>query len=315
MSGQSIIFFLICVIILLIAVICYQQFVFNKGIQGKLKKISESLSGILDKDSDEKVMVFTDNKALMNLSGQINRMLLDRQKVKTDYRKQEISTRKMLANISHDIKTPLTVILGYLEIMGMENKENENNETLQKVEAKARQVMELINQFFTLAKLEAGDRNIKLTKININELCRENVLGFYQLLLSKEFAVDIFIPEQNFIVQGDKESIDRILNNLLSNAIRYGSDGKYIGLFLWEEKNFVFIDIVDKGRGIEKEFAANVFERLYTVEDSRSRQMQGNGLGLTIAKNLARQMGGDILLESEPGVKTVFTVRLKKILY
>ncbi len=315
MSGQSIIFFLICVIILLIAVICYQQFVFNKGIQGKLKKISESLSGILDKDSDEKVMVFTDNKALMNLCGQINRMLLDRQKVKTDYRKQEISTRKMLANISHDIKTPLTVILGYLEIMGMENKENENNETLQKVEAKARQVMELINQFFTLAKLEAGDRNIKLTKININELCRENVLGFYQLLLSKEFAVDIFIPEQNFIVQGDKESIDRILNNLLSNAIRYGSDGKYIGLFLWEEKNFVFIDIVDKGRGIEKEFAANVFERLYTVEDSRSHQMQGNGLGLTIAKNLARQMGGDILLESEPGVKTVFTVRLKKILY
>ena len=84
---------------------------------------------------------------------------------------------------------------------------------------------------------------------------------------------------------------------------------------MWEEKNFVFIDIVDKGRGIEKEFAANVFERLYTVEDSRSRQMQGNGLGLTIAKNLARQMGGDILLESEPGVKTVFTVRLKKILY
>ena len=315
MSGQSIIFFLICVIILLIAVICYQQFVFNKGIQDKLKKISESLSGILDKDSDEKVMVFTDNKALINLCGQINRMLLDRQKVKTDYRKQEISTRKMLANISHDIKTPLTVILGYLEIMGMENKENENNETLQKVEAKARQVMELINQFFTLAKLEAGDRNIKLTKININELCRENVLGFYQLLLSKKFAVDIFIPEQNFFVQGDKESIDRILNNLLSNAIRYGSDGKYIGLFLREEKNFIFIDIVDKGKGIEKEFAANVFERLYTVEDSRSRQMQGNGLGLTIAKNLARQMGGDILLQSEPGVKTVFTVRLKKILY
>lgn len=314
MSDWSIIFFLICIIILLIAVVCYQQFVFNKGIQDKLRKISEKLSDILDKDSDEKVMVFTDNKVLMNLCGQMNRMLLDRQKIKTDYRKQEISTRKMLANISHDIKTPLTVILGYLEIMGMENKENDNRETLQKVEAKARQVMELINQFFTLAKLEAGDKNIELTKININELCRENVLGFYELLLSKEFAVEISIPEQNFFVQGDKESIDRILSNLLSNAIRYGSDGKYMGFFLWEENNFVFIDIVDKGRGIEKEFVANVFERLYTVEDSRNRQVQGNGLGLTIAKNLARQMGGDIMLESEPNVKTVFTVRLQKIL-
>ena len=168
-------------------------------------------------------MVFTDNKILMNLSGQINRMLLDRQKTKIDYRRQEISTKKMLANISHDIKTPLTVILGYLEIMRIENKEDE---ILKKVELKAKQVMELINQFFTLAKLEAGDVGMKITKININELCRENVLGFYELLLQKEFAVDISIPEQKIFVQGDTESINRILNNLLSNAIRYGSDGK-----------------------------------------------------------------------------------------
>lgn len=99
-------------------------------------------------------MVFTDNKVLMDLSGQINRMLLDRQKIKVDYRRQGISSKKMLANISHDIKTPLTVILGYLEIMRRSNAEDQE---LQKVEAKAVQVMELINQFFTLAKLEAGD--------------------------------------------------------------------------------------------------------------------------------------------------------------
>ena len=133
-------------------------------------------------------MVFTDHKVLTDLSGQINRVLLDRQKVKADYRKQEISQKKMLANISHDIKTPLTVILGYLEIMRLEQAENE---TLRKVEAKANQVMELINQFFTLAKLEAGDTNIKRTKIDINELCRENVLDFYELLLQKEFTVEL----------------------------------------------------------------------------------------------------------------------------
>ena len=312
MSDKSIIFFLCCIVIFQVAVIVYQQFVFNRGIQTKLKKISEKLSDILEKDSEEKVMVFTDNRILMNLSGQINRMLLDRQKIKIDYKKQEISTKKMLANISHDIKTPLTVILGYLEIMRMENKEDE---ILKKVELKAKQVMELMKQFFTLAQLEAGDMNMKITKININELCRENVLGFYELLLQKEFTVDISIPEQKFFVQGDKESINRILNNLLSNAIRYGCDGKYIGFFLKEDKKYVYIDILDKGRGIEKEFAASVFERLYTMEDSRNRQIQGNGLGLTIAKNLAKQMDGDILLESEPNIKTVFTVKLKKVLY
>lgn len=182
------------------------------------------------------------------------------------------------------------------------------------MEAKAKQVMDLIDQFFTLAKLEAGDKNIEMVKINICELCRENVLGYYELLMQKNFVVDIVIPEQTIFVQGDRESIDRILCNLLTNAIRYGSDGKYIGLFLREEKDFVYIDVIDKGKGIEKQFAASVFERLYTMEDSRNRSIQGNGLGLTIARNLARQMGGDILLQSEPKVQTVFTVKLRKLM-
>lgn len=307
-NSQIILFFSICIIVFLCIAICYQRFIFHKGIQVQLEQISRKLSELLETDSDEQVMVFTDQKVLMDLIGQINRMLLDRQKVKTDYRKQEISTKKMLANISHDIKTPLTVILGYLEIMRMDSLKDQ---ALEKVEAKAKEVMELINQFFTLAKLEAGDVNIKNEKINISELCRETVLSFYELL-QKNFTVDISIPDEKYFVLGDWESISRILNNLLSNAIKYGRDGKYIGMILREDREYVWIDIIDHGKGIEKEFASNVFERLYTMEDSRSRQIQGNGLGLTIARGLARQMGGDILLESQPDVKTVFTVKLKK---
>ncbi|MDE6983966.1 MAG: sensor histidine kinase [Lachnospiraceae bacterium] len=281
----------------------------NRGTQAKLREITKKLSDILEQDTDEQVMVFTDNKVLMELCGQINLLLLDRQKMKADFRKQEIASKKMLSNISHDIKTPLTVILGYLEIMRLNGCEDGN---LQKVEAKAKQVMELIDQFFTLAKLEAGDKNIEMVKLNINELCRENVLGYYELLMQREYTVDIGIPEQSIFVQGDRESINRILSNLLSNAIRYGGDGKYIGLFLQEEADCVSIDVIDRGKGIEKQFAKNVFERLYTMEDSRNRSIQGNGLGLTIARNLARQMGGDILLWSEPGVQTVFTVKLRR---
>ena len=74
----------------------------------------------------------------------------------------------------------------------------------------------------------------------------------------------------------------------------------------------MYIDVIDKGKGIEEEFADNVFERLFTMEDSRNRKIQGNGLGLTIAKSLALQIGGDIFLSSEPNIKTVFTVKLKK---
>ena len=281
----------------------------NRGTRAKLKEITEKLSEILEQDTDEQIMVFTDDKVLMELCGQMNLLLLDRQKMKADFRKQEIASKKMLSNISHDIKTPLRVILGYLEIMRLRDCEDV---TLQKVEAKAKQVMELIDQFFTLAKLEAGDKKIEMVKINISELCRETVLGYYDILIQKDYAVDIIIPEQQIFAQGDMESINRILNNLLSNAIRYGSDGKYIGLFVREDLDFVYIDVVDKGKGIEKQFAASVFERLYTMEDSRNRSIQGNGLGLTIARNLARQMGGDLLLQSQPGVRTVFTVKLRR---
>lgn len=281
----------------------------SKGTRNALKQISEKLADILEKDSSEQVMVFADNKALMELSGQINLLLLDRQRMKADFKKQEMSSKKMLANISHDIKTPLTVILGYLEILRLENREDE---TLQKVETKAKQVLELLDEFFTLAKLEAGDTNIEMAKVNINEVCRENVLCFYEILTRKEFDVEVVIPEEDVYVRGDKESIGRIVNNLLSNAIRYGGDGKYLGFFLEEEKDFIRIDVVDKGKGIEKQFASNVFDRLYTMEDSRNRNIQGNGLGLTIARNLARQMGGDVVLDSQPGIRTVFAVRLRR---
>lgn len=313
MSDATIIFFLSACIAVLICIVLYQQFAFRTGTQIKLKKISQKLEEIQDTDSDENVMVFTDNKVLMDLAAQINRLLENQRKVKVDYRRSEISSKKMLSNISHDIKTPMTVILGYLEIMRL-NSSGEN-EMLLKVEQKAQRVMELINQFFTLAKLEAGDTQITISKIDVCEACRENVLDFYELLTQKEFQVDVDIPEEAVFVRGNKDALQRILFNLISNVVRYGSDGKYMGMFLRSDEKYIYIDVVDKGKGIERAFAQNVFERLFTMEDSRNREIQGNGLGLTIAQNLAHQLGGEIILESEPSVKTTFTVKLRKFSY
>ncbi len=310
MRDETVLFFLAVVVCVLVFVVLYQQFMFRRGTQAKLKQINEKLEEIIEKDSDEKVMIFTDNPVLMELGAQINRLLIARQKVRVDFKREEIASKKMLSNISHDIKTPLTVILGYLEILRLSHTDDE---MLKKAEAKAKQVMELINQFFTLAKLEAGDTDITLCKINICELCRENVLEFYEILLQKEFQVELVIPETPVFVQGDKSALQRILYNLLSNVIRYGGDGKYLGVFLRKDENRAYIDVVDRGKGIEQEFAANVFDRLYTLEDSRNREIQGNGLGLTIAKNLAAQLGGELFLNSVPNVKTTFTLQLRKI--
>lgn len=277
----------------------------------KLKQISWKLEEILDSGSDEKIMVFTDDRILMNLLGQINRLLLERQRIAADFRRSEASSKKMLSNISHDIKTPMTVILGYLEIMRLRSPEDP---ALIRVEKKTEQVMELINEFFTLAKLEAGDTDMSISKIPLNEICREAVLDFYEILTQNEIQVEIEIPEQNLFVQGNADALNRILYNLISNAVRYGKDGKYLGVMLRAENNQVYVDVIDHGKGIEPDFAASVFERLYTMEDSRNRSMQGNGLGLTIAKNLALQMGGDLFLKSMPNEKTIFTLQLKRVI-
>ena len=313
MNNEIILFFLCICIAVLICIVVYQQFVFRRGIQKQLKEISQKLEKIQDTDSDENIMMFTDEQALMELLVQINRLLENQRKMKVDSRRAQISVKKMLSNISHDIKTPMTVILGYLEIMRING--DKEDEMLLKVEQKAKRVMELINQFFTLAKLEAGDMELEISRINICEVCRENILDFYELLKQKEFQVEVKIPEEAVFIMGNKEALHRILYNLISNVIRYGLDGRYLGLVLRSVKNDVYIDVIDKGKGIEKEFAGNVFERLFTMEDSRNRRIQGNGLGLTIAQTLAQQLGGEIVLESEPNVKTTFTVKLHKCFF
>ena len=313
MNNAPIVFLLLVCTVVLTGIVLYQQFAFRSGMQRQLKQISRKLAEIQDTDSDEYVMNFTDNKDLMELLAQINRLLEERKKIKADFCRSENSLKKMLSNISHDIKTPMTVILGYLEILKMDSMKE--NEMLLKVEQKTQQVMDLINQFFTLAKLEAGDTDIEISKIDICESCRESVLDFYEILTQKEFQVEAEIPEEPVFVQGNKDALRRILFNIISNAVRYGSDGKYMGIFFRSDDKYVYVDVEDRGKGIDKAFAQNVFERLFTMEDSGNREIQGNGLGLTIAQNLAHQMGGEIILDSEPNMKTTFTVKLRKFLY
>ncbi len=311
MNQTLILLFLLLCLGVLFCLVLYQQFADRTGTRARLREISEKLERIIDTDSDERIMVFTENRELMELAAQMNCLLENHQKMKADSRRAQAASKKMLANISHDLKTPMTVILGYLEIMQLDGAVTD--EMLKKIQQKAQNVMELMNHFFTLAKLESGDLELELSQVDAAEICREGILDFYEILIGSGFQVEIDLPETAVYVWGDREAIQRILSNLISNAVRYGKDGKYLKVALRSDGKYVYLDVADKGKGIEKSFADSVFDRLFTMEDSRSRDIQGNGLGLTIAKNLAVQQGGDLTLESTPWVKTVFTVRLQAI--
>ncbi|MCY0090723.1 MULTISPECIES: sensor histidine kinase [Bacillus amyloliquefaciens group] len=285
------------------------------NLRTEIKYIRNKLRKVVNEETGERLLLNTEDKYIKSLLIQINRLLDHNQKIKGNYNSIELSMRKMLSNISHDLKTPLTVILGYIEMINNDKSLTSEKvmSLLKTVNLKTVEVLALINRFFELVKLESGDKKLNSSRIDICEVSRKIILDYYEILISKEFEVVIDIPDDSVFVSGDEDAIERVLNNLITNAIQYGSDGKMVGLKIRITDNDVFVEISDKGKGINEMHKDRVFERMYTLEDSRNTNYQGSGLGLTITKRLVEQMGGSISLNSVPFKETTFSVRLRRI--
>lgn len=264
--------------------------------------------------TQESLLVVTGDPQLQELLRVVNALLDRARQSAADYARMERAMRRMLSNVSHDLKTPLTVIMGYAEVLDRNSdlSEDERRRMLSQVYKKTIQVQELINAFFDLSKLESDDYDIPLSIVDVCEVCRQRILVYFDLLSERDIKVDLRLPEEPIWVYANEEALSRILDNLLSNAIRYGSDGGYLGLSLTPVKEEVRIDVIDRGRGIREADQTRIFERMYTVDDSRNRSIQGSGLGLAITKRLIERLGGRISLVSIPNQRTCFTVTLPK---
>ena len=300
------------IIIAVLSTIIFAQRSKNLSVSRDIEYIQAKLEGIIESGSDERIKLFTSNKEIKKFVVTVNNLLDYNSENATKYNKTKISMKKMLSNISHDLKTPLTIILGYVEILQLRDVERTMTD---KIYVKATEILELINKFFDLAKLESGDKKIEISKVDICEICRTTILNFYDKLQSMEMEILIDIPEKELFVLGNEDAIVRILNNLISNSIRYGSFGKYLALVIDEGEEDIIISIIDRGKGIDEKYKDEVFERIFTLEDSRSRTYQGSGLGLTITKNLVEALGGKINLTSIPYKKTVFSFTLSRLNY
>lgn len=278
------------------------QYLSRRKLNQDLQKISEEVADILKQTSSEKVFIQTNQKNTQLLLIQINRLLDYNQKVIADYSKTKESLRKMLSNMSHDLKTPLTVILGYVEKLKLDQEmtEEERDDIILHLHQKTLSVIALMSKFFDLVKIESNDYEMPLSRILINEICRKNVLDFFEWVQTTDLQAEIDIPEQPYYILGNEEALNRILSNLISNSIQYGSDGGVFGLTLREEGKYIAIDIWDEGKGISEVHQDRVFERLYTLDDARNPQFPGSGLGLSITKRLTESMKGSIYLNSKP---------------
>lgn len=294
-----------------------RQYLRLRLIRSNLAEIENGLADIVEQETGRRVFLHTDQKLIQRFLIQINRLIDYSQRVKADYEKSKISLQKMLSNVSHDLKTPLTVILGYTEALKHERPTDDagRSEMITRLHDKTVSVIEMTNRFFDLAKLDAGDYNLPLDRVRINEICRQSMLDHYELLISKGKGIKVHadIPENPYFMMGNEEALHRILSNLISNAIRYGSDGNEIGIMLRGGEQEVSIAVWDRGRGIPEREQDRVFERLYTLDDARNPIFQGSGLGLSITKRLVEAMKGHISLKSAPHDLTVFTCTFKRI--
>lgn len=218
------------VIIILISIIIYDKYRLRR-ITKDIKFISDELNKFNEEEMCKTLLLPTDKLELRKLLVGINDLINFNRREKTLRINKETTINNMLSNVSHDLKTPLTVIMGYIEILIKDStiSEVERNEILNKINTRSKEVLELVNKFFTLAKLESGDKKIDLEKIDLREISREIILSYYDILSNEEFQVNINMPEEPTYVLGNKEGIERVINNLINNAYKYGGSGKYLG--------------------------------------------------------------------------------------
>lgn len=156
-----------------------------------------------------------------------------------------------------------------------------------------------------MAKIQSGDMILNIQKVNLTQVCHEIILEFYDLLERENFNVEVNIEDKPLYANVDTEAVQRILKNLIDNAIKYGGAGKFLGISLYEEDSHICIAVEDHGAGISEKDKKHIFTRAYTAD-----RKIGNGLGLAISQGLANSMGGSISVSSILREKTVFTVRL-----
>lgn len=303
----------ICCCICIIKIIW--DYIERKQMKMMLNMITEQLDN--KKNEQEKyIRIKTTNPEIQQLINSINIFLEKQYEQAVEYRKRSQQAMQMMTNISHDIKTPLTVLGGYTEMLQNRAEKgddmNKLNELIAKMKEKTDRSIKSINQLFDMIKIESGDYVVELQNQDIVSICEETILEYYDLLEESEYEVQINLPEKPIMVLIDKKATSRILKNLVDNAIKYGKDGKYFGISINSIANSDFIEvrIEDHGKGISKDECNDIFRRSYRVEKN-DKNVRGSGLGLAISQNLAVMMQGSITVESIQGEKTVFCWKIK----
>jgi two-component system phosphate regulon sensor histidine kinase PhoR len=228
----------------------------------------------------------------------------------TKERELEILKRDFFTNASHELKSPLTAILGASELIAanMTKSADETVDLAQRIIQEARRMNNLVSDMLDLSKYEQGVLARPATTIDLADVCREVVAALAPLADERKITIQTKLVPASFVA--DHEHMTQLVRNLVDNAVKYGIEGGHVTVALRKSDAEVELTVADDGIGIPKADQARVFERFYRVDKARSKKTGGTGLGLAIVKHLALAYQGRIALESELGKGTKITVSL-----
>ena len=293
----------ISVIITIISVLT--SYFIVKRVKKQISEMSDTLADVKTGNGNRRILSAS-NELIAPLAYEINDIIVSYENRLSAFRQTDETNRQLMTSLSHDVRTPLTTLIGYLDAAhkGIVTGKD-RDDYIETARRKAHDLKEYIDVLFDWFKLNSDEFAMEINTIEAGELTRDILIDWIPIFEDKQIEYHIDIPEQPFRVKLDTDGYMRILNNLIQNVIAHSRADK-IEIFLSKQSGNMKILLADNGTGIEKEELEHIFERLYKCDKGRSEK--GSGLGLSIVHQLVEKMNGTITAESVPGKGTTFTL-------
>jgi signal transduction histidine kinase len=278
-------------ILVLIIILLSFQFYLDRR---QLASLRKQLEFIRENETNMELSITTSHRGWSSFVVLLNKFLKDIKKREYIVRKQEDSFKQAITSISHDLRTPLTSASGYIQMLYKDELDEEKQmEYIQIIQNRIHSVNVMLNQLFEYTRLEADVYQLDYEKVDLNGIVCDTVSMFYDELKQNKIEPDIQIEEGPIWVFGDSSAWTRVMENLISNAIKYGEN--MIGILLQKKDEEIYLRISNRTRAIEQQDIDHIFERFYTTDLSKMKK--STGLGLAIAKEFVIKMGGSIEAE------------------
>ena len=217
-----------------------------------------------------------------------------------------------MANVSHELKSPLTSMRGYIQGVLDHTISNEDREKYLAIALEETERMNrLINDLLDLSQIQTGQFSLDIKVLDINETIRRVLIAWEDRINEKGMDIEVDFDQEARLVEGDPDRLQQVIINLLDNAIKFTREGGLIKLKTWQYKEKVFVKVEDQGPGIPEDEIAHIWEPFYQIDKSRSRVKGGTGLGLSIVKKIIEGHGQNIWLNSEKGKGSAFIFSLR----